>query len=301
MWQQLLRRHFERAKKPLIVVVGPTASGKTNFSLDIAKEIGNAEIVSADSRQLYRGLDIGTAKIKLEEMRGIPHHLIDVVDPNEEVTIAWYQEQVHRVITSIHARMAVPILVGGSMLYISAVVDGLQPLPVAPPELRKKLEEEYDRDDGWTLYEKLQRVDPKTAAAFDQMNKVYVVRALELYELTGHPPSLLKKTVPPPYDILLFGVRRPQQALAERIEERTRQMLRSGWIEEVEGLLDRGCTMHDPAMKSHGYKEIAAWLGSEERNLDELTRVIAAKTKQYAKRQVTWWKDDSRIHWVDAS
>lgn len=286
-------------KKPLIAVVGPTASGKTDFSLEVAREIGNAEIVNADSRQFYRGLNVGTAKIGEGEMQGIPHHLIDVLDPSEEVTIAWYKNQATRIIDEILARGNVPMLVGGSMLYVSAVIDGLEPLPVAPPELRKKLEDEYDRDDGWTLYERLEKVDPVTAAAFDQMNKVYVVRALELYELTGRPPSSLKKTVPPPWDVLIFGVRRPQQELSERIAERTKKMLHSGWIEEVEGLIDRGCTASDPAMKSHGYKEIMGWLSSEERNTEELERVITSKTRQYAKRQMTWWKDDPRIHWID--
>jgi tRNA dimethylallyltransferase len=307
-WHDLLSSHLVASKAPLVVIVGPTASGKTDFSLRLARFIAEtssehgwegAEIINADSRQLYCQLNVGTAKITQEEAGTIPHHLIDILDPKEEVTVAHYQEKAYRVIDEILSRKRVPVLVGGSMLYVSAVMDGLQPLPSAPPELRKKIEEEYDKDDGWSLFDRLQQVDPKTAAAFDKMNKVYVVRAMELYEMTGLPPSSLKKTVPPPYQILALGVHRPRPELMERIEERTRTMLANGWVEEVEGLIDRGYTPQDPAMKSHGYKEIMAWLRGEERDRSELERVIAAKTKQYAKRQMTWWADDERIRWVD--
>lgn len=296
------------ATEPLLVVVGPTASGKTAWSVDLALEVGQradscswigAEVINADSRQLYRHLDIGTAKITHEEMRGIPHHLFDVLDPDQEVNIAWYKEQVTRVIGEVHARRHVPILVGGSMLYVSAVVDGLDPLPEASPEMRARLEAEYDADDGWTLYARLQDIDPQTAAAFESQNKQYVVRALELFETTGIIPSKLKKKIPPPYQICTFGMHWSREELKRRIEERTSALLERGWIEEVEGLMDRGYSVGDPAMKSHGYREIAAWLQSEERDRGVLAAVIARKTVQYAKRQMTWWGNDDRIQWID--
>lgn len=277
--------------------------------MDIAQHIAktsqnhgwdHAEIINADSRQLYRHLDIGTAKITEEEKRGVPHHLVDVLNPDEEATIAWYKEQATKVIADCHARKVVPLLVGGSMLYVSAVVDGLDPLPKADPDLRKRIEKEYDEDDGWTLFEKLEKIDPATAYAFDKQNKVYVVRAMELYAMTGIAPSKLKKTIPPPYQSLMLGLRWPRETIVKRIDERTKQMLRSGWIEEVEGLIDRGYGPEDPAMKSHGYKEIMAWLSSEERNEEELADVIARKTRAYAKRQATWWDQDDRIRWIDA-
>ncbi len=299
-WQQLVDDLVERSSKPLIVVLGPTASGKTGFSIELADHLKKAEILNGDSRQLYKFLNIGTAKITEEEKKGIPHHLFGVIDPHEDVTIAQYKEMATKVIDDCHARGVVPILVGGSMLYISAVVDGLDPLPPADPAIREKLEAEWDKDDGWTLYDKLVEIDPVTAKSFEKQNKRYVVRAMELYEMTGHKPSELKKTIPPPYDILQFGMYWPRETLTKRIDERTHQLLKSGWIEEVEGLLDKGYTVADPGMKSHGYREIMQWLSSEDRDPRALEDVIAAKTRQYAKRQMTWWEPDERILWIDA-
>ncbi len=307
-WPTLVTELLGRSIQPLIVVLGPTASGKTDLSINLAHYIReeqptgwmDAEIINADSRQLYKHMDIGTAKVTEEEKRGIAHHLFDVLEPTEDVSIAWYKEKATHMIDDCHSRRVVPILVGGSMLYISAVVDGLDPLPPADPELRAKLEKEWDMDDGWTLYDKLVSIDPVTAKSFQAQNKRYVVRALELYEKTGVIPSLLKKTVPPPYQILQLGMYWSRDLLVERIDRRTKLMLENGWIEEVEGLLDRGYTSKDFGMKSHGYREIIAWLQQDEQNKDDLAEIIASKTRQYAKRQMTWWGDDDRIHWIDA-
>lgn len=283
------------------VVLGPTASGKTKYALDLCATLnGNAEIINADSRQLYKFFDIGTAKIRDDEKQGISHHLFSVLDPKEPVTIAWYQEKANALIAEIHARGNMPVLVGGSMLYISSVIDGLRPLPEADPELRKELEALYDQDDGWALFDELSKVDPETAKSFDKANKQYVVRAVELYRLTGFPPSQLKKTVPPDFQTTMLGLEWPRDELVKRIDQRTRELLNEGWIEEVESLLERGYTEHDPGFKSHGYREIAQWLRSDEQNKDQLFELIAAKTRQYAKRQMTWWKDDDRIKWIDA-
>lgn len=307
MWPSLVTDHLGRSIQPLIVVLGPTASGKTNFSVDLAQHIRaqqptgwmNAEIINADSRQLYTHMNIGTAKITEEEKRGVVHHLFDVLDPTEDVSIAWYKEKATDLIDDCHRRRVVPVLVGGSMLYISAVVDGLDPLPPVDPELRAKLEREWDIDDGWSLYDRLLSLDPVTAKNFQAQNKRYVVRALELYEKTGVIPSLLKKTIPPPYQILQFGMHWARELLTERIDRRTQLMLDAGWIEEVEGLLDRGYTSKDPGMKSHGYREIIAWMQSDEQDKTALAELIASKTRQYAKRQMTWWGDDDRIRWID--
>lgn len=300
-WQPLVDAHLAASPKPVIVVLGPTCSGKTGFSLKLCAYLGDkAEVVNADSRQFYKGMDIGTAKITDEEKGSVPHHLFSVLDPKEQVTIAWYQEQANAVIAEVHARGNVPVLVGGSMLYISSVVDGLRPLPEADPELRKELEALYDQDDGWALYDELAAVDPETAKSFDKANKQYVVRAVELYRLTGFPPSQLKKTVPPDFQSLLLGLEWPRDELTKRIDARTPQLVNGGWITEVETLVERGYTDHDPGFKSHGYREIAQWLVSDEQNKEQLIEVIAAKTRQYAKRQMTWWKDDDRIKWIDA-
>ncbi len=311
-WRVLVRDHVLKHRKPLIVVLGPTASGKTGFSLRVAEWIdrelkedfaewkAGAEIVNADSRQLYRGMDVGTAKITEREMRKIPHHLLSVLDPNEDVSVAWYKKHAEQVINAIHARGNVPILVGGSMLYISAVVDGLIPLPSASPELRAELEEEYDKDQGHTLYKNLASRDPETASAFHPNNKPYVVRATELLRMTGEKPSALKTTEPPKYAPLIFGMHWPKERIDERISERTKQMLEQGWIEETEHLLDSGCTPRSPGMRSHGYREIAGWLADRESlTREELAEKIRAKVRQYAKRQTTWWKRDERIHWIN--
>jgi tRNA dimethylallyltransferase len=297
------------AKRPLLAVLGPTASGKTAFSIALAKQVGG-EIVNADSRQLYKHLNIGTAKATPEERQGITHHLLDVLDPKQDVTIAWYQEQATRVIDDILARGKVPILVGGSMLYVSAVVDGLQPLPPGDPALRARLEAEYDADDGKTLYGRLREADPEGAAAFHQNNKPYVVRAVEILETTGRTPSAAKITVAPGYDYLPFFLDWPREEIVKRIDTRTHQLLEGGWIEEVAELLQRGYRTQDPGMKSHGYREIAyailktdgspVALAALAHNPD-LYDAIASKTRQYAKRQVTWWKHDQRLHVIAMS
>lgn len=331
--------HLATAKRPLIVVLGPTCSGKTGFSIRLAQHIQESgrswprnpgidrrahssatlgtgsgallcEIINGDSRQLYTDLTIGTAKITSDEMQGVPHHLFDVLEPSEEVTIAWYQQQATKVIDDILDRGHVPILVGGSMLYISAVIDGLQPLPPVDPDLRKKLEAEYDQDQGRSLYAKLQEIDPETAAAFHPNNKPYLIRAMEMFEATGEAPSKQKKQSGSDYDLLMFGMQWDRKALTDRIEARTKLLLQNGWIEEVQRLRERGYDASTPAMKSHGYREVLAAMEraeSEGRSIDsvkedrELIEAIDAKTRQYAKRQVTWWKSDARIHWIPSA
>jgi len=325
MWHEELRLHIQTAAKSLIVILGPTASGKTDFSLDTAEAIGRAEIVNADSRQLYRGLDIGTAKIRPDDMRGIPHHLIDVLDPTEEVTVAWYKEHAERTIDEILSRKHVPILVGGSMLYISAIIDGLEPLSPVDLGIRKKLEADYDRDGGVSAYKRLQELDPDAAFAFHPNNKPYVIRALEIIESTGHRASKQKRHATSPYDLFILGLQWPRVKIVKRINERTKNLLGHyntsingsieglGWVGEVWKLMQRGVPIDVPAMKSHGYREIYEAISRKLQAVSTMTpevlraiaqdpklyESIAAKTRQYAKRQVTWWKHDSRIHWID--
>ncbi|MBM3230734.1 tRNA (adenosine(37)-N6)-dimethylallyltransferase MiaA [Candidatus Peregrinibacteria bacterium] len=305
----LQRELFPRVRqsaRPLIVILGPTASGKTDFSLETAetlqREFGRiVEIVNADSRQLYRYLDIGTAKIRRDEMRGIAHHLLDVLDPKEEITAAAYQSMAFRTIDDIHARGSIPFLVGGSMLYLSAVMDNLSFVDAADASLRAELEREYDRDHGESLYAELTQLDPDTASGFHPRNKPYLIRALEILRTTGGRPSAMKRAAPCPYDLFIIGVFQPREELAKRIERRTSAMFASGWIDEVQSLIDRGYTAEDPAMKSSGYREVMRYiqnrLPSTQRELEDQ---IAGKTRRYAKRQMTWWKGDERILWVDA-
>jgi tRNA dimethylallyltransferase len=286
---------------PLIVLLGPTASGKTGLSIDMARWASadlqkTIEIVNADSRQFYAHLDIGTAKITPDEMQGVAHHLLSVLDPKQDCTIAWFQKEATRVIAEIHARGNVPMLVGGSMLYISAVIDGLQPM-ASDPAKRTLLEAEYDKDAGVSLHARLTTLDPESGRLIPRENKVYVIRAMEIVEASGDTKMSQLRAQPPPYDLLLLGVYREREALIKRIDLRTHSMLHAGWIDEVRGLLAKGYSADDPGMNSHGYPEIIAALQS---GTDPLTvePLISAKTRQYAKRQMTWWRGDERIRWI---
>jgi tRNA dimethylallyltransferase len=300
-WKQMIKSHLQQSKKPLIVILGPTASGKTSLSIEAAQYMRSLkhspEIINADSRQFYRSMDIGTAKITKDEMKDIPHHLIDVLDPSEEVTIAWYKEQALQKIDEILERKNIPMLVGGSMLYISAVIDGLEPLP-SEPVLRMKLEKDYDQDEGKFMHTCLQEIDPKAAARIPRQNKVYLVRAFEIYYIMGVEPSQLKQQTTCPYDLLIFGIDRPREELAERINQRTKQMLEQGWIEEVKSLLNTGLIPTAPGMKSHGYREIADAIRKKKLDTNSLRELIAKKIRHYAKRQMTWWRHDGRINWI---
>lgn len=302
------------ATRPLIVLLGPTAAGKTACSIALAQHINKQisaasastssgsflEILNADSRQLYRGLNIGTAKITAKEMLGVPHHLLDVLDPNEEITAATYQHMALPIINAIHRRGRVPMLVGGSMLYISAIIDGLDFPPAADQKRRHELEKEYEADGGVALHARLAGMDSAAAAAIPRQNKPYLIRAFERIHSTGKAAPVQTSGVP--YDMLILGIDRPRDELTTRINHRTAALLENGWIEEVESLLAAGYDASAPAMKSHGYKEIMEWIarGENAAELATLTEEIAAKTRQYAKRQRTWWKGDRRIQWISA-
>ncbi len=300
-----LQKTLEIAKspKPLVVVTGPTGSGKTGLSIELALALREkgiaAEIINADSRQCYKHLDIGTAKITTEEMRGVPHHLLSVLDPKENATIAWYQEVATAAITDCHARGVLPMLVGGSMLYLSSVIDGLQPLP-SDPALRAKLQKIYDLDEGVTLQKELMHLDPESGASIERRNAVYLIRAVEICRLTGKPASQVRSKAPSPYTLALFFMDVPTDVLDARIEARTRVLLDSGWAEEVESLWKNGYDVKDPGFVSHGYREILFRL-KKGKNVAEVKTdpsVIAqinTVTRQYAKRQRTWWRRDERV------
>jgi tRNA dimethylallyltransferase len=310
---------FKGSTQPLLVLVGPTASGKTAFSVELALELSKqgppsllrssggarreVEIINADSRQLYEYLDIGTAKVTDAEMRGIPHHLLSVLDPKEEVTAAWYKREAERVIDEIHARGNIPFLVGGSMLYVSAITDNLQFVERPDPKLREQLNRELSTLGAEELYERLQTFDPEGALSIDPRNPVYLLRALEVCLTSGMALAEAKKRQPSPYDLFILGLDLPRAELHRRIAERTERMFAEGWAEEVSALLRRGYSVNDPGLLSHGYREIAEALSSgrspAEVKADQALRdQITAKTRQYARRQLTWWRRDSRIHWI---
>jgi tRNA dimethylallyltransferase len=302
-----LLQGLSASTRPLLVILGPTASGKTAFSIEIATILRQqgieAEILNGDSRQLYRSMDIGTAKIRPDEMRGIKHHLLDVLDPKEAVTAAWYKEQATSIINALHAKKHIPIIVGGSMLYVDAVVENLQFVSPSQNNMREELEKRYDEDEGKTLYNTLQEQDPQTAAAFHHKNKPYVIRAMEILLTTGKP-SEAKKKIESPYQTMIIGLSVAPRQLAERIERRTTQLLEQGWMDEVHSLLKKGYTKEDPGMRSVGYREIIEAIEQEKtsgNDLHALSETISAKTRQYAKRQMTWWKRNDRIRWIDAA
>ncbi len=290
------RRHHP----PLLVLVGPTAVGKTEVSLQLAEPL-NAEIVSADSRLLYRGMDIGTAKPTPEERRRVPHHLIDVVDPDETWSLAQYQDAAYRAIEDILSRGRLPFLVGGTGQYVWAVVEGWQVPRVPPnPRLREVLER-WGREIGpEALYEKLLLLDPGVAGLVQPRNLRRIVRALEVIFTTGRPFSQQRTKSPPPYRILMLGLYRPREELYRRIDQRIEAMLQAGWLEEVKRLLEQGYGPDLPAMSGIGYAELAAYLLGR-MSFEEAVAQIRRRTRQFVRRQANWFRlSDPRIHWFRA-
>ncbi len=285
---------------PLIVLVGPTAVGKTALSLELAERIGG-EIVSADSRLLYRGMDIGTAKPTPEERRRIPHHLIDVADPDEVWTVARFQDAAYAAIDAIHRRGRVPLLVGGTGQYIWAVVEGWQVPRVPPrPQLRAALEKWGETIGAEALHARLRALDPQAAARILPTNMRRTVRALEVIFSTGRRFSEQQTKKPPPYRILILGLSRPRPELHQRIDARIDAMLAAGWVEEVRALLAAGYSPDLPAMTSIGYAELAAYLRGEI-PLEEAVAQIRKRTRRFVRRQANWFKETNpRIHWFRA-
>ena len=289
-------------KSPLICIVGPTAVGKTEIAIQLAQHL-DAEIVSLDSRQIYREMDIGTAKPIPEQQRAAPHHLIDCVDVDQPFSVAEYQRLADTAIAEIRERGKRTMAVGGAGLYFRGIIDGLFDGPGADAEIRAKLQREVDEHGNVALHERLRRCDPETANRVHPNNLVRVIRALEVYELTGKPISSLQqqwKMNEPRYPFRAFGLNMPRETLYQRIEERVNRMVEAGLIEEVKGLLDQGCPRNCVAMQSFGYKELIDYLDGK-RTLDEAISLLKQNTRRFAKRQLTWFRNDPRIEWLDTS
>lgn len=282
---------------PLIAIVGPTGVGKTALSIRLAEEF-QGEIVSADSRQVYRGMDIGTAKPDEAEQRRVPHHLLDLVAPGEPFTLAQYQQLAYRVIAEINRRGRVPFVVGGSGLYVRAVLEGLT-IPRVPPNHGRRAE--LERADTVDLYQQLQRIDPRAAERIDPRNKRRVIRALEVSETAGEPITSLQTHRAPPYRILRIGLTLPRPLLYDRINARVDRMLVAGLVDEVRGLMKRGYELDTPAMSGLGYRQIASFVRGEA-TLDEAVRLLKRDTRRFVHHQYSWFRlDDVRIHWFDMS
>jgi tRNA dimethylallyltransferase len=286
-------------KNPLVAIVGPTAVGKTEISIRLAEKL-NGEIVSADSRLIYCGMDIGTAKPSLELRSRVPHHLIDVTDPDQPWSLASYRRAAYKAIDTIHQRGRLAMLVGGTGQYVTAILEGWVPPPRSgDPSLRQRLESYANAHGPEALHHQLVDVDPLSAVKIDYRNVRRVVRALEIYHITGIPFSQQRTNQPPPYRVLRIGLTLPRVELYARIDARIDAMLDSGLIAEVEDLLEQGYDPDLPAMTAIGYRQITEYLRGST-SLEEAVRQICRATRQFVRRQSNWFKeDDPRIHWFD--
>jgi tRNA dimethylallyltransferase len=283
----------------VVVIVGPTAAGKTALSIDLAEAAGG-EIVSADSRQIYRGMDIGTAKVTATERARVPHHLLDVVAPDQVLSLAEYQALAYAAIADIQARGRLPFLVGGTGQYIQAVVEGWSIPAVAPhPELRAELEAKASSEGAEALHGWLAALDPAAAARIDYRNVRRVIRALEVCLVTGRPITELQRKNPPPFDVLQIGVTRPRPELYARIDARVDQMMAVGLLDEVRRLDAAGYAWELPAMTGLGYRQIGEFLRAEV-SLDEAIARIKQGTRRFVQQQYNWFRlRDPAIRWVD--
>ena len=284
----------------LICLLGPTAVGKTEIAIELAQRL-NAEIVSVDSRQIYRQMDIGTAKPTPEEQQAARHHLIDCVDISQPFSVADYQRLADTAITDIRNRSKRVLLAGGAGLYFRAVVDGLFEGPGADPARRERLAQEAAQHGVDVLHERLRACDPVSADRIHPNNLVRIVRALEVYELTGTPMSELQQQWHPEkqrYPFIAFCLTMPRARLYRRIEQRVDVMLANGLIAEVEALLAAGYSRDTVALQSFGYRELIAYLDGECTYVEAISQ-LKQNTRRFAKRQLTWFRKDSRLEWID--
>ncbi len=287
-------------KTRLLCLLGPTAVGKTEIAIQLAQCL-DAEIISVDSRQIYRQMEIGTAKPTAEEQQSARHHLIDCVDISQPFSVADYQSLADAAIADIQNRGKQVLLVGGAGLYFRAIVDGLFEGPGADPALRKRLETESTRFGVDALHKRLQICDPESAERIHPNNVVRVIRALEVYELTGTPMSELQQQWHPEkqrYPFVAFGLTMPRALLYRRIEQRVDVMLANGLIVEVESLLAAGYPRASVALQSFGYRELIAYLDGDCTYTEAISQ-LKQNTRRFSKRQLTWFRKDTRIEWID--
>lgn len=288
-------------KEKLFVLTGPTAVGKTSLSIALAKKLGG-EIISADSMQIYKYMDIGTAKVKAEEMEDVPHHLIDIVYPDEEFTVSDYQKQATKLIKELNQKGRLPIIVGGTGLYINSLVYELQFAKVPPnEELRQRYEELANTYGNEYLHEKLSRIDEESSQRIHVADRKRIIRALEIYEETGKTMTEYNKNFRKEtnkYDLAMVCLNMDRAQLYERINKRVDLMLNDGLVEEVKVILKMGYDKESVALQGIGYKEIIMYLDGQI-SFDRAVELIKQGSRNYAKRQLTWFRRDKRIHWVD--
>lgn len=283
----------------LVIICGATATGKSDLAVEIAKEI-NAQIINADSMQLYKGMDIGTAKLSLAERQGISHHLLDVADVASDVTVSWYQELARAKIDQLRSANENVVVVGGTGLYIKAILDDLN-FPETDPEVREALNQEAEKIGGAAMHERLAKLDPAAALAIPKENVRRVVRALEVIEITGQPftANLPREDSTRYPDAMQFGLAMDRESLDLRIDARVAKMWEMGFVDEVEGLINQGLLEGKTAQAAIGYAQIIRMkhgLMTSAEAIDDTARA----TRQYARRQETWFSRDSRITWLSA-
>ena len=284
-------------KKPLIVLTGPTAVGKTKLSIALAKAV-NGEIISADSMQVYKGMDIGSAKIRPEEMDGVPHHLVDILDPSEEFHIVKFQELAKKAMDTIYRNGHIPILVGGTGFYIQAVTREIDFTQAQQEDGYRKSLEQLSKEQGpEVLHEMLREVDPVSADEIHANNVKRVIRALEFYHQNQRPISshnLEQRERTSPYDLSYFVLNAPREVLYRRIDQRVDEMMEEGLLEEVQKLKGAGCHRSMVSMQGLGYKEMLAFLDGE-----YSVRILKRDTRHFAKRQLTWFRREPEVIWVN--
>ncbi len=289
------------ADKPkLVIITGPTAAGKSSLAIDMALYF-HGEIVNADSMQVYRGMDVGTAKPSIKERMGIPHHLLDIVDPDENFNAAIYRSFAEPILKEIASRNTVCFVVGGTGLYIKALLGGLFKSPPTDYDLREKLHQESATRGLQSLYEQLKVLDPESALNIHPHDKTRIIRALEIIHLTGQPFSSLIRNhqfKERAFQTLKISLDVDREVLYHRINNRSLVMLQTGLIEETQRLLDMGYTSELKAMKSLGYRHVIRYLNNEW-DFEELVRKLQTDTRRYAKRQLTWFRADPEMIWID--
>ena len=288
-------------KKPLIILTGPTAVGKTAASIGLAKAV-NGEIISADSMQVYRTMDIGSAKITPEEMDGVPHHLVDVLEPEEEFNVVRFQQMAKDAMEGIYKRGRIPVIVGGTGFYIQAVLYDIDFTENdGNPTYRRELEQAAAEKGPEYLHEQLEKIDPRSAEEIHAHNVKKVIRALEFYHQTGQKISehnAREREKSSPYDSAYFVLTDDRAALYDRIDRRVDLMMELGLLDEVRRLKKRGVKRESTAMQGLGYKELLAYLDGEY-PLDEAVRIIKRDTRHFAKRQLTWFRRERDVIWID--
>jgi tRNA dimethylallyltransferase len=282
-----------------VAIVGPTATGKSALAITLAEEL-DGEVVNADAMQLYRGMDIGTAKVTPDERRGVPHHLLDVLDVTETASVAAYQRDARATVELLLAENRLPILVGGSGLYVRAVLDELD-FPGTDPDIRARLEHELAERGAERLHERLATLDPTAAAAILPSNGRRVVRALEVIELTGRPFSAtMPRPGPARYDTLQIGLDLETEELDRRVEQRVTRMFEQGLVDEVRRLEKEGLRLGRTASRALGYQQVLDQLDADE-DMARAAALTAQATRRFVRRQRSWFRRDQRIQWLDAA